>query len=199
MSTEQAVATATDAQGKPGTEEAGAQDGLDAALKEFDTATTQAETRTETTQTDTPKPEITQDDVAFVRAERAQRQREAFDRDISEAVKTLKGDLEVDDELAEGWLYAKAEKDARLRAAFAQRGQKPDAWKAVLKSLGNDFAKKFDNQTDRAATEDRDAVRLAVRGASTRPPESPPVDVKALNAMSDAEFARHKREKYGVS
>jgi hypothetical protein len=60
--------------------------------------------------------------------------------------------------------------------------------------LGKSFAKKFSKMPDKQATEDRETVAAAVRGASTRAPEG-----KAPNfaAMSDNDFQAEKDKLFG--
>lgn len=188
MTEQQAVATATDGQTQAVTEGAGAQDDLDALLKEFETQdqTTKSETTTET------KPDDLQEVVAYVRNQQQSEILEQSRKDLSEAARIVKGDLKIDDEIAEGYLHARANKDPRVAQAWAKRHENPSAYQKVLKSLGGDFAKKFADLPDQAATEDRAAVAAAVRGASTRTQE-PAIDTKQLQGMNDAQFAAFKR------
>jgi hypothetical protein len=196
MSETHAAATTTDAGATPPAEGTGAQiDPLEAALAEFNSETAKTDKPdTSSTPADKPKIDVKQlhDDAAFIREERERLEKEAFGRVVADTVKAIKGDIEFDDELVEGWLSARAGKEPRIAAAFASRGKNPDGWKKVLDGLRADFAKKFADQPDRAATDDRNAVRQAMRGASSTRPPTPAVDNKALSKMNDAEFERFK-------
>ena len=187
MSDQQAVVEQTDAQATPAVEGAGAQDDLDTLLKEFEgTQETKSETKTET------KPDTTTEDREAIEWAKQQRVKTYLDETrsaINEAAKAVKGDLPVDDELAEGFLHAKAFKDERFKQAFINREKSPDAWSKVLKGMNAEFAKKFADMPDAQVSEDRAAVAAAVRGASTKASEPTPPD---FSKMSDAEFRKFK-------
>lgn len=185
MSEEQAVVEQTDEQAKPASEGAGAQDDLDSLLKEFEQPVqeTKSDTKTET------KPDGLEEVISFVREQKQAQLADSSRKALNEAVKTVKGDLKVDDELVEGFLHARASKDQRIAQAWVNRDKNPQAFASVLKTLGKELSGKFADMPDSQVTEDRAAVAAAVRGASTKASESPPPD---YSKMSDAEFKRHK-------
>ncbi len=114
-----------------------------------------------------------------------------FKRDMADTVKAVRGDLDpgvFDDVLVEAYLNAQAAQDPRLAKAWMDRAANPKQFEQVKTALSKNFAKKFSKMPDPAATEDRAAVSAAVRGASTRTPESQPLKLAALS-NSDAKKA----------
>lgn len=126
-----------------------------------------------------------------------QQAQERFNRDMSEAIETVRGDLDpevADDALVRGWLDARASEDRRLANAWAQRHQDPKGFQKVLKRLNRELSQKFSSLPDKKATEDREAVAAAVRGASNQAPESDDIDADKVAKMSDAEFEKFAQQ-----
>lgn len=152
------TAEETDAQTEEsGTEETDAT--LDELLTEFDEET---------------KPERTKDDrigqvVSFVEEVRAEKAQKELGEAIDDAVKQIKGDLEIDPDLAEGYLHVQARRNPAVEKAFQNRGKNPAAWTRVLAKMNSELSGKV--STDKEATDDREAVAAAVRSASTKAPE----------------------------
>ena len=96
----------------------------------------------------------------------------------------------------EAWLDAQARSDPRLAAAWSQRHANPKQFQKVVTGLSQSFAKKYGKLPDKQATEDREAVTAAVRGASTRAPEGKAPD---YSGKSDAEFREDVRKNYGFN
>jgi hypothetical protein len=188
----QAVVDETKGAAQPAPAETSARtdDDLDTLLNEFDAAKPAA---TSTAQPE-PRVEAAPDKVAndtvlkeaeFIRSER-------FKRDIGETVKEVRGDLPADlydDQLVQAWIDSRAMSDPRLGRAWAERYENPQAFARVKTALGKEFAKKYGRFPDKQATEDRDAVTAAVRGASTRAPEGKAPDYAR---MTPAEFQAEK-------
>jgi hypothetical protein len=169
-------------------------DDLDAALKEFDTATT-------TSSPPEPKPAVAPaaaDDVSK-RVETLEKTlaEERFQKNIQPVLQKIRGDVPAevfdDDELI-AWMDARAKKDQRLQNAWVNRDRNPQAWDRVVEGLGRDFGKKFSPRVDERATADREAVTAAVRGASNRAPEGKAPDYAG---MSNAEFREAHKRDYG--
>jgi len=199
----QAVATETNEAAKPAPEAVGgAPDELDALLKQFETP---AEQKPKTESKPEPKPEPSEDlkELAnYVRAKRDEESRQATRDDLAKAVTAVKteiddGGVKLPDRLVRGALRDMAEEDPRFLRAWAERSVNPRAWEQVLKAAAKEIRKELESSPDPQATEDKAAVRAAVRSASTRTPEPEPFDTKKLNSMSDAEFNRKKRELLG--
>lgn len=171
-------------------------DDLDTLLKEFDQGT-----KTVDQPKPEPKPGADSDEVVTARNEvlqaRDEIRQEKFTKDMRATVDDIRGDLpkeHFDDTLVRGWINARAEDDPRLAKAWMERAAKPQEFKRVVASLGREFAKKYGRLPDKQATEDREAVTAAVRGASTKVPEGKSPD---FTKMSDGEFGKEVQEKYG--
>ena len=200
--TTQTAVDATQTPAQPGVTDAGAQtsggDELDKLLSEFTTQTT-SQTPQQTAQ---PEPKAgtdsdlktVLDEVKGLRTERAQ---ERFQRDMGETIKNVRGDLDpefFDDALVRGWIDAQAEQDTRLATAWANRHANPKQFQKVVETLGRNFSKKFSKLPDRGATDDREAVSHAVRGASKQAPDGQAPD---YSRMTDAQLREAKDKLYG--
>lgn len=214
----QTVATETNVQAPPATEEtsAPADDDLENLLAQYDSgqpkteAAPAADAGSSTTQPET-KPDAGSTESAILQklnametertAERTQeRQAEAdkqFQIDMADTVKKVRGDLDADfwgPALVEGWIDAMAKQDDRLATAWAERHRNPQHFDRVVATLGRKFHDKFSRLPDKQATEDKEAVTAAVQGASTTAPEKKPMN---YNGMTDAEFRKSVREEFG--
>jgi hypothetical protein len=199
MSDTQAVATETNEAAKPVSEAvSGAPDELDTLLKQFETPAEQ-KPKTETKPETKPEPSEDMKDLAnYVRAKRDEESREATRGDLAKAVTAVQteiddGGLKLPDRLVRGALRDMAEEDPRFLRAWAERGANPKAWEQVLKAAAKEIRKELESSPDPQATEDKAAVRAAVRSASTRTPEPEKLDNAKINKMSDAEFNKYKR------
>jgi hypothetical protein len=132
-----------------------------------------------------------------VRGLRTERQQETFRKDMDAMVKNVRGDLNpefFDDTLVESWIDAQARQDRRLLEVFANRHSNPKQFQKVVETLGRGFAKKYGKLPDKQATEDREAVTAAVRGASTK---APPEKAPDLSRLTPAEFEAEKERLFG--
>lgn len=197
---QQAVVETTDAQAKPAAEGANAQDKgdeLDALLSQYD-----SESKATTTEPDSKpeqKPGTEQIDpkaiAARVRAELDAETR--YERDMGATIKTIRGELDpevFDDALLKGWINSQAEDDPRLQTAWKDRHKNPQQFAKVQEQLAKKFAAKFSKLPDRAATEEREAVTAAVRGASHKAPEGKAPD---YSRMSNAEYREAHFKEHG--
>ena len=171
-------------------------DDLDALLAQFQTETTKTPPPPPQTEAATPDVKALLAEVNTLKSQVAEVGSMKFKQDINETVKNIKGDLDLDDEIVEAWLDAKARTDSRLQSAWMQRDNKPEQWKQVRAGLAKSLASKFSRQPDRALTEDREAVASAVRGASTKAPVEQQAD---YSRMTNAELRKEFQEKYGFS
>ena len=118
----------------------------------------------------------------------AQQTKSAIQETVT-GIKNLGENLkDVDNEIIEGMLQSRAARDPRIATAWAMRHQKPSEWNKVAKSLAKELDSKF-HFPDRQATEDREALRAAVKSG---PVQTNEVSIKDLNGMSDSEFAAFK-------
>lgn len=122
-----------------------------------------------------------------------------FKQDMDKTIQEIRGDLDpgtYDDTFMEAWVEAQARDDQRLQHAWADRHDNPKHFARVVETLGREFGKKFKSAPDAQATEDREAVSAAVRGASTPAPVEKPADYSNMN---DNEFREEMEKKYGIS
>lgn len=142
------------------------------------------------TKTDTPK---NQDEVSVlkkqVEAIITKDARESSQKALADAVKGIREaapTLEaIDSDLIDAYVLKKVQMDPRIGNALLEGGKAAQAvYRAVAKELG-EKAKVPDSKL----TEDRRAVRDAVKGISVTPP---PVDKPDLSKMNNAEFRRYK-------
>lgn len=198
---EQAVATEADVSAEQQTQEAdGAQEAtrnLDDILKEFDQESPGG------SQVPEQQSQAGTDEVAALRQEVEQLRGELgsmqTNSEMPSVLSEIRGDLPVevfDNDMVEGWLNQQAVKDKRIATAWANRRNNPAAFNEVKKALGKEFQKRLDKLPDKNATEDREAVTAAVRGASTPTATTQEVD---WSQKSDAELEAEKRKLGGSS
>lgn len=202
--TTQAVVDDANTRAAPGSEADGARNDagpdLDQLLAEFDQQTTAGTAPPSPVQgADTTSPDVKALAARLQSIEGAVQKvtKFEFDRDMGELVKQVRGDLDselFDDELVTAWVDGRARNDPRLQRAWLEREANPKQFRAIAEGLGRAFKKKFDKMPDRNATEDREAVTAAVRGASTKAPETPPAN---YGGMSNAEYREKVRQDYG--
>jgi hypothetical protein len=197
--TTQAVVDETNGAAQPAPAETSARtdDDLDRLLNEFDqgkpapsepakpaTAAPAADDQALATET-------VLNEAKFIRQQR-------FQQDMQATVKDVRGDLPsdlYDDDFVQAWIDAQATKDPRLANAWVNRSADPKKFGQVKAALGKEFAKRYGRIPDKQATEDREAVTAAVRGASTKAPEGKAPDYSRmtdsqLQAEKDRLFAR---------
>jgi len=214
---EQAVVETTEGVARP-TPEAGNDapdiESLDSLLKQFDEATKDSnpESAASAAPPGKAKAEVKPADSnalaeqvrRIVDAQEAQtkaQQAEVTQKALTATVASLRADLPDDpavNKFVMGWLKDTADNDKRLQNAFANRDRDPQTWNKIVTGLTRDCQKDFatlSRRPDAAATEDREAVTAALRGASTAPPPTKEPD---LSKMSDAELRKYKQEKWGI-
>lgn len=174
-------------------------DDLDKALSEFDEQQPKPVTQATSTQPE-QKAGATNDQRAQEAPHNGRLsaiEKRFFKQDMDATIKQVRGDMDpdlFDDSLVEAWINGEAKKDQRLATAWVNRDSNPAAFKKVVETLGRNFAKKYAKLPDAKATEDREIVAAAVRGASTKAPEG---KTPNFGGMSNAEYREaHKRE-YG--
>lgn len=188
MNDEEQAATETDTPPVDGAEvESGEQDDLDQLLAEFDSKD----------EVETPQPEqkTEPDDVSSLKETVEYLKEVQFQNELRDMISTVKGADDklggLPDKLVRGWLEAEIRDDTAKMRAFTNRSSNPGAFNRVLKKMGEGFAKELNMQPDSQLTQDRDAVRSAVRGTSSTQPETDSIPPQAdLNKMSDAELRR---------
>ena len=117
--------------------------------------------------------------------------------DMDATINAIRGDLDpevFDDVFVEAWLNAQATTDPRLATAWTNRQNNPKQFAKVKAELGRNFSKKFTSLPNKEATDDREVVAAAVRGASTKAPEGKTPDYSGL---SDQEYASQVEKEHG--
>jgi hypothetical protein len=135
----------------------------------------------------------------FVEA-RARQERVDFDEVLGVAAERLEGLKHLPANYAERHLLAEYTINKEFAAAWDHRYDNEQACEharkvteRVLKSLEK-AARDVPRPEDLLATEDREAVAAAVRGASARVPER---KLPNFNLMSDAEYLRERKQLFG--
>ena len=185
---EQTVANEGETQSQTETKPEGAPDELDQLLAEYDGA---KETKTEEPDLKSTVTEL----ASFVRETRNDR----LQNDINAAVKAVKGDAPVDDDVVRAMLEVKAQKDSRFKSAWDNRKSNPEGWERVSKAFGREMEAKFEGlKIDKSATEDRAAIAASVKGA-TKTQESEQLSPEEAARWSPAEYQEWKRKHGHVS
>jgi hypothetical protein len=125
-------------------------------------------------------------------------QLDAARRDYNAAMAAVRGDADsrvFNDRFMHTWIDNEARTDLRLAQAWINRKADPRSYRDAVEKLGRRFHKEVvSTAPDRHATEDRELVTAAVRGASGRVPEGRPPD---YSRMTDAQFAAEKDKLFG--
>lgn len=176
--TAQAVADDNDPAVTQTGEQVGAQDELDTLLAQYQEGH-------EEPKKDLP-PKSEQSDPVYQWAEQQMRERdkEATNQAITEAVKTVKTEsgISLPDKMVRGYLELMAVEDPRISQAFAQRSQNPDQWGRVLKAAAKKLTIEMGETPDSKLTSDRNTVESAVRSASTaKSTQSESVDFSSMD------------------
>ena len=188
--TEQTVVEESKAPAQPDAAETSARetDDLDALLKEYETSARPPETQPE------PKAAPQKTDSG---AELSDVRQYIFNQDMEKTIGKVRGGLDpdyFDDKLVKGWINEQAIDDPRLATAWQQRYANPKQYQKVVDQLSQKFAKKYGKMHDREATENREVVAAAVRGASTKAPEHKAPD---YSNMSNPEYRQKVKQEYG--
>lgn len=187
----QTAVTETDGTAKPAQEATDAQKtepSLDDLLKEFEQETT-IETQARSSKPD-KQSEASADSPDTSKRLEALEQRlaeEQLRKDLSPVIEKIKEGFPLleNDEIID-LLDGRAKRDPRLANAWANRHTNPKGWEKVVDAIGRDMSGRLAKLPDKAATEDREAVTAAVRGASTRASEG---KAPSYGKMSDREFS----------
>lgn len=198
---EQSVAATPDETAPPVSEESGAQD-LETLLSEYESdlseteeSSTSAETSEIPAKGQGERPEDVKSAVEYVKQLQQEEINRKTNQSIEDAVSTIRGELEqplLPDRAIKGIIYEMAETNKAFVKAFQQREKHPDAWQRILKAVGADINKDLKEVPSPTLTDDRNALASAVQSASSKAPEAD--SAPDYGRMSDADFAKHKRE-----
>jgi hypothetical protein len=121
-------------------------------------------------------------------------QQKQFMDEVKGAAAKIFGDLKVPEKAKIGWLDQMAREIPEAAASWQNRHNNPRQWAKWERYLSRAVEAEFKSPVDPVATDDRDAVAAAVRGASTKVTAEPP---PSFGHMSNSEFRKSVREKYG--
>lgn len=197
---EQAVVDQTDTESqKTSVEEGGAQDDLDTLLSQWESSTDDtSDTSGQADDSDSdPKKKLDRIEQHLQRVEQ-ERAQETVQRDLESTAKTMKeaisDQMDVPEDVLKEVLHGRAAMDSRVLSAWNNRHRDKASWDKTASAIARDFAKKLRTNLDDSATEDREAVASAVRGASKAPSAEQGPSEKDFEKMSDAEFNKRIRE-----
>lgn len=118
-------------------------------------------------------------------------------RDIADAVRRVKGDLNVPDAMIKGFLNAQAENESFQRA-WRERDENPSAWDKAIDAARQDATKVFVNQkVDEGVTSSRTAVEASVKGSASAPDKSDEAPKQNYGGLSNNEFADQVYKDFG--
>lgn len=176
--TTQAVVDPTNAGAQPLATEGNAQGSdLESFLNEYEAGTKPQPKPVQQQQNTDPNKEV----LAEIQSFRQERAQERHKKDITEAIKTVKGDVDIPDAFVRGWIDEKAESNKAIQEIWNNRESNPAALNRLLTSMKKEFAGLNKKTIDTEVTADRAAVAAAVRGASTRAPDSKPPNLGKMN------------------
>jgi hypothetical protein len=115
---------------------------------------------------------LTRQQIAQMQRAEASRREES---DIQAAVsqfKSIVGDA-IDADLAEVALGQRARKDPKFAAVYNNRQTNPQAWKAAVNALGNEWKGKTQFKTDPQLAENVRAAKQSIQGSQNRPADAP--------------------------
>jgi len=191
----QTVVDESEAVAEPTAEETNAQDeGLDELLSQFDQAVPEQKAEQQVDPNAALVERLNSLEAALAETQTR--------TDMVDVIKDVRGELDAemfDDDLITAWVDAKARKNPALAEAWKNRNLNQAAFKKVVQKLGSEFSKYGEALPDKNATEDREAVTAAVRGASKKAPEALEVDESEVAQMSDAQFEAWKRSQAAAS
>jgi hypothetical protein len=120
-------------------------------------------------------------------------QRREEEAAIKNAVQTVKEKIgDIDDDFVEVALGQKARKDPKFNAIYQNRGKNPQAWKAALTAVANEFKGKYQFRQDSQLTENVRAARQSTQTSLTSKESASdnPIEKQLSEAKSDGDFAR---------
>jgi hypothetical protein len=193
--TTQTATTDADDPAKPDDEAKGApeatSDEFEKDLAEF------AKTEAKSSQPEQPKQSEKSDDEIVERVTARVRTRVEAERDEEALYKQIQGDLpESVAKHVKGFVRERVESDPALMKVWLNRRENPDLYKRMATKLAEEFTSPFKNRPDAGATETKELVAHAVRGASTKAPEGKAPD---YSNMTDAEFRAAVKKEHGFT
>jgi hypothetical protein len=118
--------------------------------------------------------------------------------DEAEALRAIRGDLDVGDEDVQGFIAAQVLKSPEISQVWQNRREDRAAYNRMVTRLREDLQQHEEQQRQkilsREAVADREAVAQAVRGQGGKVPPEPPPD---YSRMSNREFQKYTQDNWG--
>lgn len=113
------------------------------------------------------------------------------EKEYSELMSQISGDLDVDESIVDGWLRKRAKGDKAIIKAFDNRDEKPAQYRELVKALQPEFAAWAKENIARPKDS---GLTAAVRNARESSSEPAGFDGIKWGSLSDNEFAAKKQE-----
>lgn len=121
--------------------------------------------------------------------------------DIKTAVATVKEKVggDIDDDFIEIALGQKARKDAKFNTIWQNRHKNPQAFRAALNAVGNEFKSKFQYRQDPQLTENARAAKQSTQSSLTTKEDTSqnPLEKRLAEAKDPREFERIWQQSLG--
>jgi hypothetical protein len=118
--------------------------------------------------------------------------------DEAEALRAIRGDLDVGDEDVQGFIAGRVLKDPDISHVWQNRREDRASYNRMVARLRDDLQQHEEQQRQkvlsREALVDREAVAQAVRGQGGKVPPEPPPD---YGRMSNREFQKYTQDNWG--
>lgn len=127
---------------------------------------------------------------------------DAYDKEMSNVVDILKGDLDIDDFIVESWINKQAADDSRLSDLYEARDESPGKWRSAIKALQPEFEKYAKERLMPAKSDNKDerGIGAAVRASKNSPHTSDLGDDGSdIPNLDDAQFALRKAEVFRLA
>ncbi len=126
-------------------------------------------------------------------AEKAEEEqlRKQVETELSETIKSIKGDLPIPEKMVKGYVIERAREDERIARAWQNRGKKPQEWAKIEKALKSEIAKELQVKEDVKVTQARQQIAGAIQMSQSS--SNGDAGGKKLSEMSDQEFEQHKQ------
>ena len=173
---------------------------LDQLLAEFKAGTTGTNTNPTPAIEATKVIEAMRPALEYVEQDRIQKQTEAVQKSIDDAIKFVKGDDDglkgVSDVVVDAILHRQYARDAGFKSAYDNRAKDPKAWENAQVAVRSQIKTELKLANGGGASRsDVEAATAAVRGQRSPALDSTgkEIDPAKLSRMSDTEFADFKR------
>lgn len=136
--------------------------------------------------------------VDALEAEAAER---SYQSGIEGVIKTLKGDLEVDDFIVESWANKQAADDPRLQKLWEERASRKKEFNEAIEALKPEFQKYAQEKIlgKESSGGNNNSLVAAVRNARDSDPGGGEMDDVKWGGLSDSDFALKKAEVFRLA